>query len=66
MGLNPSRGGITVHNRRLDIHHDQIGTLICDTGKRLFAVPGLADFVVGRGEHIANNLAIVRLVLDNK
>ena len=33
--------------------------------ERLLAVFGLRDFVVGRGEHIANDLAIIRLVLDH-
>jgi hypothetical protein len=32
----------------------------------LITVFGLGDFVVGAGEHIANNLAIICLVLDHQ
>src|SRR5262249_2975621 len=31
--------------------------------QRLFAVLGLADFIAGFGQHIADDLAIIRLVL---
>src|SRR5215510_15294086 len=33
---------------------------------RLLAVLRLGDFVVGRGKHIADDLAIIRLVLDHQ
>src|SRR6516165_1577818 len=38
--------------------------MLCYGGERLLTVLRLRDFVVGRGEHIANDLAIIRLVLD--
>jgi hypothetical protein len=34
--------------------------------KRLLAILSFSDFVIGAGEHIAENLAIVRLVLDHQ
>jgi hypothetical protein len=65
IGLDLARGGVAIHDRQLDIHQNEIGRLLCDCRKRLLAVFGLRDFVVGRGEHIANDLAIIRLVLDH-
>src|SRR6516225_3980974 len=38
--------------------------MLCYGGERLLTVLRLRDFVIGRGEHIANDLAIIRLVLD--
>src|SRR5262249_5592655 len=38
--------------------------LLCDSIQCLLAVFGLSDRITGRGQHIAENLAISRLVLD--
>jgi len=35
IGFDPPRGGVTVHNRQLDIHKDQIRPLLCYGGERL-------------------------------
>src|SRR5262249_48799757 len=43
---------------------DEIGPLLCDCRQRLLAVLRLGD--VGGGEHIADDLAIIRLVLDHQ
>src|SRR6516164_6161717 len=66
IGLNPARGGVAVHDRQLDIHQDKIRPLLCDGSERLLAVLGLRDLIVSRGEHIANDLAIIWLVLDHQ
>src|SRR6516225_2931077 len=42
------------------------GRAFCHCCKRLFAILGFSDFVIGAGEHIANDLAIIRLVLDHQ
>jgi hypothetical protein len=34
--------------------------------KRLLAVLGFRDFVIGAGEHIADDLAVIRLVFDHQ
>src|SRR5262249_27064684 len=57
---------ISVHDRELDIHQDEIWALLCDCRQRLLTIFGLCDFVVGRGQHIADDLAIIRLVLDHQ
>src|SRR5262249_34314219 len=64
IGLDLARSGVAVHDWQLDIHQNEIGPLLCDCRQRLLAVFRLRDFVVGRGEHIADDLAIIRLVLD--
>src|SRR6516162_2746595 len=66
IGFNAARGGVAVHDRQLDIHQDKIRPLFCDGSERLLAVLGLRDLIVSRGEHIANDLAIIRLVLDHQ
>src|SRR5262249_60276861 len=42
------------------------GSPFCPRCKRLLAVVGFRDFVIGAGEHIADDLAIIRLVLDHQ
>src|SRR6516165_83493 len=42
------------------------GRCFDDCRQRLLAVFDLCNFVVGRGEHIADDLAIIRLVLDHQ
>src|SRR6266566_5485183 len=66
IGFNPAGSCITVHDRELDIHQDEIGRLLCDCRQRLLTVFGLCNFVVGRGQHIADDLAIIRLVLNHQ
>jgi hypothetical protein len=66
IGLDPPRRLITVHARKLDIHQDEIGLLFRNGFKRLLSALGLCDFVVGSGKQIANDLAIIHLVLHNQ
>ena len=66
VGFDPARGGVTVHNRWLNIHQDKVGTLFRYGGERLLTVLGLGDLIVGRSKHIANNLPIIRLVLNHQ
>src|SRR6202040_4359239 len=48
------------------VHQDQVGALFRNCRERLLAVLGLGDFITGVGQHVANDLAIVRLVLDHQ
>src|SRR5262249_54837634 len=66
IGLDFARGGVAINDRQLNIHKDQIGPLLCDSIQCLLAVFGLSDLIIGRGQHIADNLAIIRLVLDHQ
>src|SRR5438067_2307209 len=58
-----ARDLVAVHDRQLDIHQDKIGPLRCDGSKRLLAILGLGDLIIGGGQHTADDLAIVRLIL---
>src|SRR6516225_4548487 len=66
IGLDPARSGVTVHDRHLNIHQDEIGPLLCNSRERLLAVFGFDNLIVGRGQHIADNPATIRLVLDHQ
>ena len=66
IGFNPAGRCITVHDRELNIHQDEIGPLRCDCRQRQLTVFGLRNFVVSRGQHIADDLAIIRLVVDHQ
>src|SRR5262245_58837707 len=66
VGLNFARGRVPVHDRQLDIHQDQIGPLLCDRLECLFAAFDFRDLIIGWGQHIADDLAIIRLVLDHQ
>jgi hypothetical protein len=50
----------------LDIHQNEIRSLLCDGGERLLAAFGFRDLLIGRSQHVANDLAIVRLVFDHQ
>jgi hypothetical protein len=50
VAFDPARSCITVHDRELDIHQDEIGSLLCDRRQRLLTVFGLCDFVAS-GAH---------------
>src|SRR5215468_1586313 len=63
VGLDSARDRVSVHDRQVNTHQDEIGPLFRDCRKRLLAVFGLSDFTIGTGKHIANNLAIILLVL---
>src|SRR5215475_8334901 len=49
-----------------DTHEDEIRSLFCHCCERLLAVLGFRDFVIGASEHVANDLAIIRLVLHHQ
>src|SRR6516164_8272900 len=40
--------------------------MLRDGGERLLTVLRFGDFIVGTGKHIADNLAIIRLILDDQ
>ena len=56
----------TIHDRHLNIHQDEIGPLLCNSRERLLAVFSLGDLIVGRRKHVANDLATIRLILDDQ
>jgi CheY-like chemotaxis protein len=43
-----------------------IAVTSCNCRKRLLAILSLGNLVIGRGQHIANDLAIIRLVFDHQ
>ena len=57
---------VTVNARQLNVHQDKIGPLFHNGFERLLAALGLCDFVVGSGEQIANDLAIILMVLHHQ
>src|SRR5271166_193159 len=66
IGFNPACGGVTVHNRHLDIHQDKIRPLFRDSCQCLLTIFGRGDLIVCGGKHIVNDLATIRLVLDHQ
>src|SRR6516162_6173318 len=66
IAFDSARSGVTIHDRHLNIHQDEIGPLLCNGRERLLAVFRLGDLIVGRGKHVANDLATIRLVLDHQ
>ena len=66
IGLDAARRLVAVHDRKLNVHQDQIGPLLGDGRQRLLAVLGLDHFVVGAGQQIAEDLPVVLLVLDHQ
>ena len=66
IGLDPARRLVAVHDRKLDVHQDQVGPLLGDGVERLLAVLGLDHLVAGAGQQIAQDLPVVLLVLDHK
>src|SRR5262249_13297368 len=66
IGLDLARDLVAVHDAQLDTHEDEIGSRFCHCCKRLLAILGFSDFVIGAGEHIADDLAIIRLILHHQ
>src|SRR5215471_8474873 len=66
VGLDFASGCVAVDDRQLDVHQNQIGPLLCDSLQRLLPVFGLGDLIIGRGQHIADDLTIIRLVLHHQ
>src|SRR5262249_13175765 len=66
VGLDATRRFVTVHDRQLDVHQDKVGPLFGDCRERLLAILGLGNLIVCRGQHIADDLAIIRLVFDHQ
>ena len=58
--------GVMAFGPQLDTHEDEIRSRFCHCCKRLLAVLGFRDFVIGAGEHIADDLAIIRLIFDHQ
>src|SRR5262249_44784536 len=57
---------VAVHDRKLDVHQDQVRPARGDGGERLLAVLGLGELVAGVAEQIAQDLPVVFLILDHK
>src|SRR5262249_25147175 len=63
IGLDLARDRVAVHDRQVNTHQDEIGPLLRDSCERLLGVFGLGDFTIDTAKQIANNLAIIFLVL---
>src|SRR5262249_38312218 len=66
IGLDLARDRVAVHDRQVNTHQDEIGPLLRDSCERLLGVFGLGDFTIDTAKHIANNLAIIFLVLHHQ
>ena len=53
--LMPPRRLVAVHDRQLNIHQDQIGTLPCHGRQRVLTVLGFDQLVTGIAEQIAQD-----------
>ena len=50
IGLDLARDLVAVHDRQLDTHEDEIGSLFFHYRKRLLTVLGFRDFVIGASD----------------
>src|SRR5215813_11986153 len=66
IGLDAPRRLVAVHDGQLDVHQDQVRPAFCDCRERLLAVLRLGQLVTGVAEKVAQNLPVIRLVLDHK
>src|SRR5215467_9215859 len=66
IGLYFARDRVAVHDRQVNTHQDEVGPLLRDSCERLLGVFGLGDFTIDTAKHIANNLAIIFLVLHHQ
>src|SRR5438477_83389 len=64
--LEPARGLPTVHPRRAEIHHDQVGTLPARERQGGPAVVRLEGLVALAGQDLDHDTAVVRVVLGNQ
>src|SRR6516225_3229625 len=66
ISLDLTRDRVAVHDRQVNTHQDEIGPLLRDSCERLLGVFGFGDFTIDTAKHIANNLAIIFLVLHHQ
>ena len=59
-------GLISIHDWQLDVHQDQVGTLLCQCGERFLAVLGFNQVESGVSKKIAQYLPIVGLILNHQ
>ena len=66
IGFDPPCRLVAVQDRHLNIHQDKVGPLFRYRSKSFLAIFSFGDLIIGGGKHIANNLAIVLLVLHHQ
>src|SRR6202035_5883859 len=66
VGLDAPRRLIAVEQRQLNVHENEIGAFRLRRGYTCFAVAGFAHGVAGAGEKIAQDLAVVFLILNDE
>src|SRR5580704_15439782 len=66
VGLDAPRRLVAVEQWQLNVHENEIGALRLGRGDSRFAVAGFAHGVAGATEEIAQNLAVVLLILDDE
>jgi ubiquinone/menaquinone biosynthesis C-methylase UbiE len=64
--LNAARGFVAVHDRKLDVHEDEIWPIFCHRRNCLLAVFRFSDLVIAARQQIAHDLPIIFLVLDHQ
>ena len=66
IGLEAARRFVAVHDRKLDVHQNQVGFAFRRLHERLLAVLGFDHLVAGIGQEIAQYPAVVFLIFDYK
>ena len=64
--LDAARRLVAVDDGQLDVHQDQVGLLLLRQLDALLAVDGLDQLVAGAGQQVAQDGAVVLLVLDDE
>src|SRR5271165_3254502 len=66
IGPDPPRRLVAVHDGQLNVHQDQVRTLLGDGGERLLAVLHLDQLISGVAQQITQDLPVVHLILDHQ
>src|ERR1700733_8777331 len=64
--LDLSRRFVANHQRHLNVHEDEIGTLLFRRGNAGLTVPRFCHLVADAAEKIAENLPVILLILDDE
>ena len=66
LAFDPAGRLVAVDHRQLDVHQDEVGTVLRRHRDALFAVDGLDQLEAGIGQEIAQDAPIVLGVLDHE
>src|ERR1700730_4742308 len=66
IGSYPPCRLVAVHNGQLNVHQDQVRTLLSDRSERLFAVLRFDQLISSVAQQITQDLPVVHLILDHQ